>query len=332
MDDPLHNYRLMLAKLRDLQNAGVTLFPQVTVPLPQQSRQHSDSRENHPNAQANPSGPTHASSGATAADRSEPHRSDDYRSAEHSAAVSGNPDASASRQTLHDQWNSAHQASLTPAAPHDASAGAVPEDLTRAPLREVSDLDDASRQLRLSSLAKSITTCTHCPQLVENRTQTVFGVGPVRPRLCFFGEGPGADEDRLGEPFVGRAGQLLNKIIAAMTLAREDVYILNAVKCRPPGNRNPTTDELACCRPHWVEQLEILRPEFICCLGGVAANTLLNNPSPVGRLRHRWHRYRDTPVIVTYHPAYLLRNEFAKRYVWDDVKMLMSEMGLQRDG
>ena len=192
------------------------------------------------------------------------------------------------------------------------------------------DFDDATRVQQLEILSGDVRNCTACHELVQNRTQTVFGVGSIRPRLCFFGEAPGADEDRQGEPFVGRAGQLLNKIIAAMTLKREDVYILNAIKCRPPGNRNPTIDETACCRHYWVRQLEILRPEFICCLGGVAANTLFASNESVGKMRNRWLEYRGAKVMVTYHPAYLLRNEFAKRYAWADIQKLMDAMGLKR--
>jgi DNA polymerase len=164
--------------------------------------------------------------------------------------------------------------------------------------------------------------------LAESRTQTVFGVGNPEARLAFLGEAPGADEDRQGEPFVGRAGQLLTKIIEACTLRREDVYILNVLKCRPPGNRNPLPDEVSACRGFYERQLEIIRPEFICCLGSVAATTLLDTNQSIGRLRGKWHDWRGTPVLATYHPAYLLRNPAAKKNVWDDMKMLMREMGI----
>jgi DNA polymerase len=143
-----------------------------------------------------------------------------------------------------------------------------------------------------------------------------------------LGEAPGADEDRQGEPFVGRAGQLLTKIIEACTLRRQDVYILNVLKCRPPGNRTPTSDEAASCRPFFRRQLEIIRPEFICCLGSVAAATLLDTTESIGRLRGRFHDWCGVKVLVTYHPAYLLRNPAAKKQVWDDMKMLMKEMGI----
>jgi DNA polymerase len=164
--------------------------------------------------------------------------------------------------------------------------------------------------------------------LAEKRTQTVFGAGNPQPRLCFLGEAPGADEDRQGEPFVGAAGQLLNKIIAACTLKREDVFILNVLKCRPPGNRTPLPDEVANCRTFFERQLEILQPEFICCLGAVAAQTLLRSTRPVGQLRGKFHDYRGIRVVVTYHPSYLLRAPEMKRHTWDDMKMLMQAMGI----
>ena len=183
---------------------------------------------------------------------------------------------------------------------------------------------DPVEALRL--LNDEVCACTRCPELVQNRTQTVFGVGNVRPRLCFFGEGPGADEDRLGEPFVGAAGQLLDKVISAMGLKREEVYILNVVKCRPPGNRTPTEEEANHCRPFFTRQLEILQPEIICCLGGCAAKTLLQTNDPVGRLRGRFHSYENSKVVVTYHPAYLLRRPEEKGKTWSDMKMVMKEL------
>jgi DNA polymerase len=165
--------------------------------------------------------------------------------------------------------------------------------------------------------------------LVAARTQTVSGVGDSRARLCFMGEAPGADEDRQGEPFVGAAGQLLNKIIGACTLRREEVYILNVLKCRPPGNRTPAPEEIANCRGYFERQLEIIQPEFICCLGLVAAQTLLSTTQTLGKLRGRFHDYRGIKVMATYHPAYLLRYPEMKRAAWEDMKMLMREMGLE---
>jgi DNA polymerase len=180
----------------------------------------------------------------------------------------------------------------------------------------------------LRSLQATVAACTKCPVLVQNRSQTVFGVGSPQARVCFLGEAPGADEDRQGEPFVGRAGQLLTKMIEACTLKREDVYILNILKCRPPDNRTPSPDEVENCRPFFERQLELLQPEFICCLGAVAAQGLLQTNTPVGKLRGRLHSYKSAKVIVTYHPAYLLRSPEQKRAAWDDLKLLMREMGL----
>jgi len=187
------------------------------------------------------------------------------------------------------------------------------------------------RREALHLLAEEVARCTKCKELVSTRMQTVFGIGTPKPRLCFFGEAPGADEDRQGEPFVGRSGQLLTKIIEACGMTREDVYILNVLKCRPPGNRNPSAEETAACRPFFERQLEILRPEFICCLGRPAMMALLGTPptQSLGSMRGRFHNYQDAKVIVTYHPAYLLRNPPAKRDVWDDMQMLLREMGLE---
>lgn len=185
------------------------------------------------------------------------------------------------------------------------------------------------RQQALEIIQAEVRACQLCPELASSRTQTVFGIGNIAPRLVFVGEGPGADEDRTGEPFVGAAGQLLNKILMACKLKREEVYIFNTVKCRPPGNRNPSQTELDNCWGYAERQLEILRPEFICCLGSVAAKRVLKTTQSLGRLRLRFHQYRGSRVVVTYHPAYLLRNESAKKHVWEDMKLLMKEMGIE---
>lgn len=192
---------------------------------------------------------------------------------------------------------------------------------------ETVNLDLESRIEQLKILENEVAGCTKCPELSLCRNNTVFGVGNTQSELCFLGEGPGADEDRQGEPFVGQAGQLLNKIIAACKMSREEVYILNTVKCRPPGNRNPSDSELENCWPYAIQQLEILQPKFICCLGSVAARTLLETRQSIGKMRGQFFKFRDSQVVVTYHPAYLLRNPSAKRQVWDDMKMLLAAMG-----
>jgi DNA polymerase len=157
----------------------------------------------------------------------------------------------------------------------------------------------------------------------------VFGVGSPDARLVFLGEAPGADEDRQGEPFVGRAGKLLTDIIEkGMRLRRRDVYILNILKCRPPGNRNPLPEEASNCREYLDWQLAVIQPEFICCLGAVAAQNLLDTTAPIGKLRGRFFDSHGARVMCTYHPAYVLRFPEAKRKVWEDIQMLMAEMGL----
>lgn len=184
------------------------------------------------------------------------------------------------------------------------------------------------RQAALDVLNQEVSRCMACPDLCNSRKNTVFGVGNPNARLCFVGEGPGADEDRIGEPFVGAAGQLLDKIIEACKMSRDDVYILNTVKCRPPGNRNPSETELANCWPFAIRQLEVLQPEFICCLGSVAARTVLSTKSSISKLRGEFHAFRSSQVVVTYHPAYLLRTPTAKKHTWNDMKMLMAAMGM----
>jgi uracil-DNA glycosylase len=186
------------------------------------------------------------------------------------------------------------------------------------------------RCLALAEVAREVAVCTRCSELARTRTQTVFGVGNPHARLVFCGEAPGADEDRQGEPFVGRAGQLLTDIIVkGMKMRREDVYILNILRCRPPGNRNPLPFEAAACREFLDRQLAIIRPEFICCLGAVAAQNLLGVETPIGQLRGCVHDWNGVRVVCTYHPAYLLRNPGAKKYVWDDIQMLMAAMGIK---
>lgn len=181
----------------------------------------------------------------------------------------------------------------------------------------------------LDGLREEVSQCVRCHDLAGTRTQTVFGVGDPQARLCILGEAPGADEDRLGEPFVGKAGQLLNKILAACKLERGDVYILNVLKCRPPGNRTPTPEEVGHCRTFLDRQLQLIRPEFVCCMGAVAAQNLLSTTTPIGRLRGKVHDYQGIRVVCTYHPAYLLRTPAAKVKTWEDMKLLMREMGVE---
>ena len=205
-----------------------------------------------------------------------------------------------------------------------------PAQLHQAPTAVLPDSETGTMDQgpQLDVLQQQVAACQLCQELAEQRTQTVFGVGNPNARLCFMGEAPGADEDRQGIPFVGRAGQLLTKIIEACGMQRDDVYILNTLKCRPPGNRNPTTEEAQNCASFFEQQLEIINPEFICCLGAVAAQNLLETTESIGRLRGTFHDLNGRQVLCTYHPAYLLRNPAAKKDVWLDMQILLKAMGL----
>jgi DNA polymerase len=175
----------------------------------------------------------------------------------------------------------------------------------------------------LADIRADLGDCTRC-RLCKSRTHIVFGAGHPDAKLVFVGEGPGFDEDQCGQPFVGAAGQLLNKIIAAMNLSREMVYICNIVKCRPPDNRNPGPDEIRQCLPFLKRQLATIKPRVICALGSVAARTLIETDTPISRLRGKFREVMGIPMMPTYHPAYLLRNPDKKRDVWDDVQQIMA--------
>jgi uracil-DNA glycosylase family 4 len=225
------------------------------------------------------------------------------------------------------------------------SRRAAPEDQTVDSMREtrrvVSALDlfgqangQSQKTPQFDSLEdhyQSICDCQLCP-LGRNRNKLVYGVGNPNADLIFIGEGPGAREDELGEPFVGRAGELLDRILAAVQLSRRDVYIGNIVKCRPPGNRDPLPEEMDKCLPHLIEQIRIIRPKVICCLGRVAAQALLKTKTPLGRLRNQWHDYEGIPTLVTYHPAALLRFPAYKRETWEDMQKLKARYDQETHG
>ncbi len=181
-----------------------------------------------------------------------------------------------------------------------------------------------------AELEAAVRSCTKCP-LHATRTQTVFGVGNRRAQWMFIGEAPGGDEDRQGEPFVGRAGKLLNAMLFAMGLKREEVYIANVIKCRPPGNRDPQPEEVIQCEPYLLRQIELIKPRLIVALGRHAAHSLLKTEVPLGKLRGQRLSYHGTPLIVTYHPAYLLRNPADKRKVWDDLCLAKTVMAAMPD-
>jgi uracil-DNA glycosylase len=199
----------------------------------------------------------------------------------------------------------------------------APASSASEPLPVIQDKPAALRVIR-----EDIGDCTRC-RLHKGRTNLVFGVGDPNAELMFIGEGPGADEDAQGEPFVGRAGQLLNNMIAAMGLKREDVYIANVVKCRPPGNRTPEKDECDICSPFLLRQIDVIKPKVIVALGAVAAKTLLALNDSMANLRGRWYDFRGARLAVTYHPAYLLRDPRQKKETWKDLQMVMKHLGLK---
>jgi uracil-DNA glycosylase family 4 len=200
---------------------------------------------------------------------------------------------------------------------------------TPAAERSVEDMTPEERQAELAALARRVAVCERCAPLARSRTQTVFGVGPLDAEVFFIGEAPGADEDRLGEPFVGAAGQLFDRILASCGFKRAEVYITNMLRCRPPGNRTPTTGEVSNCREYLDRQIALVRPQAICALGGCAAQNLLGTTHSLGKLRGRFHDYHGTPVLCTYHPAFLLphRSPEKKRDVWQDMVLLLRRLG-----
>lgn len=193
----------------------------------------------------------------------------------------------------------------------------------------VNPLDPEQRRIELNTLKDRVAGCERCPELCSTRTQTVFGVGPVGAEVLFVGEAPGADEDRQGEPFVGVAGQMLNRIIAASELKREEIFICNILRCRPPGNRTPKPTEAKNCREYLEKTIELVGPKVIMAWGAVAAQNLLGTTRSIGKLRGTLHDFKGTPVICTYHPASLLegRSPENKKYVWEDMKTLLAKLG-----
>lgn len=208
-------------------------------------------------------------------------------------------------------------------APENLTSTFAPE--TAMPPRSQSN----SREQQLRLLRECVAQCTRCQELASTRTQTVFGVGNPQAKVMFIGEAPGADEDAQGEPFVGKAGQLLNKIIEACGWKREEIYICNILRCRPPGNRTPDKIEADNCREYLDGQIAIVDPEYIVCWGSCAAQNLLGSMDAIGKMRGRFYQHGRAKVLCTYHPSYLLRNPSAKKPVWDDMKFLLAEMGLK---
>ena len=209
--------------------------------------------------------------------------------------------------------------------PNEVARVQAPQATRPAPIDAGPETDD--RRMRLAVLAEEVRPCTKCP-LCEARTQTVFARGNPFAELCFVGEGPGADEDAQGEPFVGRAGQLLDKMITAMGYRRDDVYICNIVKCRPPNNRKPEPSEMEACFPYLRDQLALVKPKAIVALGGTAVTGLTGSTEGITRLRGKWKLYKGTILIMpTFHPAYLLRDPSKKREAWHDLQEVMKHLG-----
>lgn len=289
--------------LQWLKSAGVTHLPSVVLPEP------------------------------TTRGPRKPARRSDARP-DRSAATSGRPAVSSGRLQSGPASATASPAHRTVASTNTREAPpplAKPEPLaeTRAILE--SPLETPTQQTAaLQQLAEVVSGCQRCVPLAESRRQTVFGVGDPNASIMFIGEAPGADEDRQGEPFVGAAGQLLDKIIAACHWQREDIYICNVLRCRPPGNRNPLPQEALNCREFLDGQIRIVNPDYIVCWGAVAAQNLLNETRSVGRLRGQFLSYGSARVLCTYHPSYLLRNASAKKQVWEDMQLLMAE--IEKDG
>ncbi|MBI3313048.1 MAG: uracil-DNA glycosylase [Candidatus Omnitrophica bacterium] len=186
--------------------------------------------------------------------------------------------------------------------------------------------ESAGKREQLLKLRESALKCVLCDELASTRKSVVFGAGNVNARLVFVGEAPGRDEDAQGLPFVGRAGQLLTKIIESIGLSRQDAFICNTLKCRPPANRQPHPQEIINCNPFLAGQIDIIKPQIICALGTFAAQTLLRTTTPISQLRGKFHDYRGIKVVCTFHPAYLLRNPEEKRKVWEDMKTIKREL------
>lgn len=237
----------------------------------------------------------------------------------------------------------AESAAATPAAPTPApaSTGSADDDWVNEldgirRLDAGSDLfagpsaSDEPQHASLDEHRAAICECQNCP-LGATRNKFVYGVGSPTADLLFVGEAPGADEDRLGEPFVGRAGQLLDRILKAMNLARDQVYIANILKCRPPNNRDPLPEEMAECFPYLKEQIRLIRPKLMCALGRIAGQALLDTKTPLGKLRGRWHEFEGIPLLVTYHPAALLRFPAYKKDTWADMQMIMARLNKDKE-
>jgi uracil-DNA glycosylase family 4 len=236
---------------------------------------------------------------------------------------------------VHDFYRREVPPEMTEVLSREDTAVAVEVATPNEPSRSSQPEAGEDRAAALRAIREEIGDCTRCPLHKQGRKQIVFGVGNPHADIMFIGEAPGADEDEQGEPFVGRAGQLLTNMIKAMGIGREDVYIANVIKCRPPGNRTPEPGECAICSPFLLKQIDVIQPKAIVALGAVAARTLLAVNQTMAEMRGQWHDFRGYPLLVTYHPAYLLRDPRQKVHAWHDLQMVMKRLGMpmpKKDG
>lgn len=320
--------RILRQKLEDLRRAGVTHVPSELAELAEAISQPAESAASSVPTGGEPRAGVSLSAGKLSAGQKVT-TPESATATEAAGAAVRATSASASPPAA-----SPPSSRPQPASPRQflpSSSGAMPEEFSaeRAAIkRPCSTLTRDERIARLSDVAAQVAACTRCQELAETRTQTVFGVGNPEARIMYIGEAPGADEDRLGEPFVGRAGQLLDKITEACQLTRDEIYICNILRCRPPGNRNPKPDEAANCRQYLDAQIELVDPEYIVCWGSVAAHNLLDTKAAIGKMRGRFFDYKGIKVLCTYHPSYLLRSPGAKKDVWTDMKFFRADMGV----
>jgi uracil-DNA glycosylase len=318
--------RILRQKLEDLQRAGVTHVPNELMKFVDALAEAANSGNTEPpTSNLSPAGasrvsgtqPPKAASTATASsDIAATVKADPPTEKSRPAATATASTASVARQFL------------------PSSSGSLPREFAAGMTdikRPCSTLSRDERNAGLSTIAQQVAVCTRCQELAETRTQTVFGVGNPEADIMYIGEAPGADEDRQGEPFVGKAGQLLDKITAACKLTREEIYICNILRCRPPGNRNPTPGEAANCREYLDAQIEAVDPKYIVCWGSVAAHNLLDTKAAIGKMRGKFFDYKGIKVLCTYHPSYLLRSPGAKKDVWTDMKLFRADMGVILD-
>lgn len=310
--------RILRQKLEDLQRAGVTQIPRELTDFVAELSQQTTAA---PKSADNPAKPVAPAKPSVAA----PLPASSVKTAPAEAAVqSSTPKPETSPQPTPSAAPVARQ--FLP-----SSSGALPREFSADTTRPCSTLSRDERVASLAKAAEQVAACVRCQELAETRTQTVFGVGNPEADIMYIGEAPGADEDRQGEPFVGRAGQLLDKITEACKLTREEIYICNILRCRPPGNRNPTPDEAANCREYLDAQIEAVDPKYIVCWGSVAAHNLLGTKAAIGKMRGKFFDYKGIKVLCTYHPSYLLRSPGAKKDVWADMKIFRADMGVILD-